>query len=234
MTMPTPTPVLCLPSRSAGPLPVTDDIPTAFDPVQIAWTDARRADDLDPDSDDPLGFAQDALSRRGIELRPWSRGDLASFRALLDDPAVWEHLPEPYPAPLDEPAAAALIGLANALPDQLVRAALREGQPIGQVRLDLSPGRGMAELSYWLGRRFWGQGMGRALVAGTVRRAFSTMPGLLRLVAKVRPENPASARVLERAGFRRCPAAPLPGFDGWHWYGLRRQDLNGGHARAAG
>jgi RimJ/RimL family protein N-acetyltransferase len=226
MHMPTPTPVALFPLRSDGPRALSADARLAFDPVQIAWIDADRADDLDPAGSDPLRAAQDGLALRGLTLRPWARGDLAAFRAALDDPAVWTHLPEPCPAPLDAGAAAALIDLANRLDTHLVRAVVCDGVPVGQVRLDFGGRTEQAELSYWLGRAHWGQGMGRALVAGTVRRAFARLPSLLRLVAKVHPANPASARVLTRAGFRPCPA-PGAAFADWHWFALRRQDLRG-------
>lgn len=222
MQMPTPTPFVQPLARSAGPVVPSDPSPRGYDPVQGGWIALDRPDDLDPASDDPLRQARDAMAAQGLGLRPWGRGDIAAFRALLDDAAVWAHLPEPYPDPLDEGGAEALIRLANGLDSHIVRAALAHGAPVGQVRLDLSPGGGTAELSYWLGRAHWGRGLGRRLVAGTVARAFSRMPGLLRLVAKVHPRNPASARVLERAGFAPC-LAPAGPFAGWNWFALRRQ-----------
>lgn len=225
MHMPTPTGFV-LPPRSRGLLEQRLNSRGGYDPQHGGWIAIDRDDDLSPRDADPLSWAADRLDLRGLALRPWARGDLAAFRGLLDDPAVWAHLPEPYPDPLTDSAAADLIDLANRLDSHLVRAVTCETLPVGQVRLDLAPlraGRGFAELSYWLGRVHWGQGFGTALVAGTAARAFGRMPGLLRLVAKVRPENPPSARVLERAGFTPCPA-PLPGFDDWRWFALRRQD----------
>ena len=225
MHMPTP-PHLPASPRSAG----VDDLHVegrrGFDPLQSVWQAMDRPDDLDPVAADPLRRAVDRLDLRGLALRPWARADLPAFRALLDDPAVWSHLPEAYPDPLDDAAAATLIDLANRLDTHLVRAVICDGQPVGQLRLELTPlqgGRGFAELSYWLGRAHWGQGLGTAMVSGATARSFARMPQLLRLVAKVRPENPASARALEHAGFRPCPA-PLPGFDDWLWFALRRQD----------
>ena len=225
MQMPTPT-RFSLPPRSAGTPHHHLDCRRAYDPRQGAWLALDREDDIDPNSADPLRWAADRIDMRGLALRPWARADLPAFRALLDDPAVWAQLPEAYPNPLDDAAAAMLIDLANRLDSHLVRAVTCDGQPLGQLRLDLAPlrgGRGLAELSYWLGRAHWGQGLGTAMVSGAASRAFARMPGLLRLVAKVRPGNPASARILQRAGFRPCPA-PLPGFDGWLWFALRRQD----------
>ena len=223
MLMPTPTPIMLLPPRSLGPQPLPVAARTAFDPVHGHWIDTDRPDDLDPRGCDPLSAMDDALAARGLGLRPWATGDAPALAVLLSDPAVWTHLPEPFPGPLDPEGAAGLIALANRLDRHIVRAVTHQGAVIGQVRLDLSPGGGTAELSYWLGRAFWGQGFGSALVAGAATRAFDRM-ALLRLVAKVRAENHASARVLARAGFRPLPQPPLPGFDDWVWKGLRRQD----------
>lgn len=234
MHMPTPSLVALHPLRSAGPRPLGPADRRAYDPVYGAWINAARADDLDPAGDDPLRDADDSLARRGLVLRPWDQGDLAAFRAALDNPAVWAHLPEPYPAPLDAGAAATLITLANTLEGHLVRAVVCDGMPLGQVRLDFAAHqpakRSEAEVSYWLAQSVWGQGMGRVLVAGTVRRAFARMPHLLRVVAKVHPDNTASARVLARAGFRPCqppPAAVAGGFADWNWVALRRQASRG-------
>jgi RimJ/RimL family protein N-acetyltransferase len=223
MLMPTPTSLGISMPRSTGPLPPAAD--AAYDPAQIAWIDPGRPDDIDPDGDDPLApLAADAAIRRGLTLRPWGPGDLDRFRALLDDARVWVHLPEPYPAPLDAAQASALIHLANRLDTHIVRAAVCDGAPVGQVRLDLTAGPGTAEISYWLGAAHWGKGLGGTLVAAAARRALSRVPGLVRLTAKVHPDNPASARVLAKAGFQPC-AAPGRAFADWTWLHLRRQWL---------
>lgn len=222
MLMPTPTSLGVSLPRSEGPLPLPAAGAASFDPVQIAWLDPARPDDLDPAGDDPLApLAEDPATRRGLTFRPWLAEDRDAFRALLDEPRVWAHLPEPYPAPLDEAGAAALIRLANGLDGHIVRAVISEGAPVGQVRLDLAAAPGAAELSYWLGAAHWGRGIGSALVAGAVVRAFARRPDLVRLTAKVHPDNPASARVLEKAGFGRC-APPDDRFPGWRWFQLRR------------
>jgi ribosomal-protein-alanine N-acetyltransferase len=57
-----------------------------------------------------------------------------------------------------------------------------------------------AELGYAFGRRYWNLGYATEAVEGLVERAKST--GLCVLEAYAFPENPASARVLEKAGFQ--------------------------------
>lgn len=226
MHMPTPTSHAVSAPRSAGPQPLPTHARPAYDPAQLAWIDPARPDDLDPPGDDPLAGADDALARRGLTLRPWGPDDLTAFCARLDDGRVWAHLPEPRPQPFAAEQGAALLSIANRVPGHIVRAVVCDGEVLGQVRLDLSAGPGAAELSYWLGAAWWGQGFGSALVAGAAGRAFARMPDLLRLTAKVHPDNPASARVLAKAGFHPCPA-PGTLWPDWRWFHLRRQDQRG-------
>lgn len=60
--------------------------------------------------------------------------------------------------------------------------------------------RRCAELGYWLGRRFWGQGIATRAVCALTEHAFETTD-LHRIFACVFDGNPASARVLEKAGY---------------------------------
>lgn len=79
-----------------------------------------------------------------------------------------------------------------------------EGAAVGGI--SLHPGsdvhRHAAELGYWLGRRYWNRGIMTAIVTAFAGHAMSTF-GLYRLFATVYANNPASARVLEKAGFAR-------------------------------
>lgn len=59
-----------------------------------------------------------------------------------------------------------------------------------------------AEIGYWLGREFWGRGIGTAAVRAFTRHAFAAHD-LLRIYASVFSWNPASMRVLEKAGYVR-------------------------------
>lgn len=223
------------PLRSAGPSGEPIHGFRMYDPVQIGWLDAGTRDDLDPEAADPFAPCADSAAARGLELRHWRQLDIVQFRRLLDDPDVWVHLPEPYPNPLCVEKARDLIAASNMHDHHDVRAVVFAGLPIGQIRLHYAPGdtaRHDAELSYWLGRAHWSKGFATALVSGAVRRIHANAPGLLRLVAKVRPENLASRRVLEKAGF--APIAPPAGrgFADWCWFGLRRQRMTRIYAQA--
>lgn len=61
---------------------------------------------------------------------------------------------------------------------------------------------GVAEFGYWLGQRSWGRGLATEAARLLVRYAFRVR-GLRRLEAYVFAPNLASARVVEKSGFRR-------------------------------
>ena len=68
---------------------------------------------------------------------------------------------------------------------------------------------GQAEIGYWIGVPHWGRGYATEAVRLVTAYAFETL-GLRRLVAHTLVRNPASGRVLEKAGFRVTGEAPSP------------------------
>ena len=75
----------------------------------------------------------------------------------------------------------------------------RVGGGIG-LHLGEDVNRLTAELGYWLAEPFWGRGIMSEAVPAMVAHGFATLP-LQRIEAFVYANNPASARVLEKAGF---------------------------------
>lgn len=63
------------------------------------------------------------------------------------------------------------------------------------------------ELGYWIARDFWGQGYATEAVRAMLGLARAL--GHCRLVASHFTDNPASGRVLEKAGFRRTGEAQM-------------------------
>ena len=60
--------------------------------------------------------------------------------------------------------------------------------------------RHTAEIGYWLGEEFWGRGVMSEAVAAFTHHCFKEF-SLHHIFAKAFSNNPASARVLEKAGF---------------------------------
>ena len=136
-------------------------------------------------------------------LRPWHADDLESLVANASHADVSRGLRDrfPYPYTGDDGRA----WLARAVDDSDRSWAIEvDGVAVGGV--SLHPGtdvhRHSAELGYWLGRRYWGRGLMGAIIAAFAPRAMGVFR-LHRLYATVYANNPASMRVLEKAGFER-------------------------------
>jgi RimJ/RimL family protein N-acetyltransferase len=76
------------------------------------------------------------------------------------------------------------------------------GAAVGGIGLDVGEDvhRHTAEFGYWLGEEFWGQGIMSEVVPAFVDYCFKEF-SLSRMFAMPHSSNPASARVLEKAGF---------------------------------
>ena len=73
-----------------------------------------------------------------------------------------------------------------------------EGQLIGCIEVNM--GTGGDTFGYWIGEDHWGHGYATEAALALARFAFQSA-GKAELCAAVHPDNPASARVLEKAGF---------------------------------
>ena len=136
-------------------------------------------------------------------LRAWRPEDLDSLVANASHSDVSRGLRDRFPYPYTGADGRAWLSRAV---DESDRAWALEidGAAVGGV--SLHPGvdvhRHSAELGYWLGRRYWGRGIMTRVIgafAGPAMDAFR----LHRLYATVYANNPASMRVLEKAGFER-------------------------------
>ena len=153
------------------------------------------------------------MSNQTIKIRP---GLYLSSFALTDKPALLEHLGTrdvykttlniPYPY-TEGDADWWLSRRMEAMRGQLNETtfAIREGggKLIGSIGAEgFSPGLShKAEIGYWLAKPYWGQGVMTETVRAFVDYALTELE-LLRLTAHVFEGNAASARVLEKNGFK--------------------------------
>ena len=72
---------------------------------------------------------------------------------------------------------------------------------VGVVGLRVDADNACGRLGYWVGRRFWGHGVATEAAGRLARWALANLD-LDRLEAGVITDNPASAAVLRRIGFR--------------------------------
>ncbi|MFA8384645.1 MAG: GNAT family N-acetyltransferase [Pelagibaca sp.] len=201
----------------------SEAIPVAYDPLQSGWILADGIDDLNPkeviDPRHPRSKRDHRDIALHLHLRPWEASDAPRLTELLADRVLWETLPEPYPDPFTVDLAETLIEIANEGAHHHVFAVLHDDVPVGQVRLLRNAGgphAGVSELSYWIGRPYWGQGMAGAAVVAFVNQSFDEDASLNTLIARVKDGNMASRRVLGKAGFQ------LVGTAGGGWSLFRR------------
>jgi RimJ/RimL family protein N-acetyltransferase len=77
-----------------------------------------------------------------------------------------------------------------------------DGGAVGGIGIQIGEDvfRHTAEVGYWLGQEFWGRGVMTEAVSVFTPYCFEEF-SLYRIFAKAFSNNPASARVLEKAGF---------------------------------
>ncbi len=144
-----------------------------------------------------------APNTAALSYRPWHEDDLKAYMAIMGNRNVWRYLPEPYPSPFDEALALSLIKIANIGDHDSIQAIERNGDVVGQVRLLFNndyPELHIAEVAYLLGEDHWGQGLMPKILDDFTQRCFATHP-LDFIYAWIRPENTASVKCAEQAGY---------------------------------
>jgi [ribosomal protein S5]-alanine N-acetyltransferase len=156
------------------------------------------------------GFARQVGSSFGTidlgsaRIRPWQEDDAASLAQHANDPGVWQNMRDAFPHPYDVADATAFIAAARQrVPDSFFAIAV-DNAAVGGIGYTMHTDveRVSAEIGYWLGRRYWGRGIMSAALAAFTEAVFARHPELTRLYAVPFATNPASARVLEKAGYR--------------------------------
>lgn len=135
-------------------------------------------------------------------LRDLSKDDAPSLVRYANNRKIWINLRDafPYPYTLDD-AEAFLSRVMQSIPGTFFAIAT-DTEAIGSIAL--TPGQDVhrftAELGYWLAEPFWGKGIMTQAVRTLSEYAFKEL-GIHRIFAEPYTRNPASARVLEKAGF---------------------------------
>jgi RimJ/RimL family protein N-acetyltransferase len=138
-------------------------------------------------------------------IREWRAGDAEALARLADDRDIWLGLRDLFPHPYTLDDAHRFIALATGMTPPTFFAVEADGALAGGIGFTLRTDveRIGAEVGYWIGRAFWGRGIATAALRLLTAHAFSARPELRRLFAVPFAANAASARVLEKAGYRR-------------------------------
>jgi len=140
---------------------------------------------------------------RGI-LRPWHLDDAPSLVAQANNRNIWRNMRDGFPHPYTTADADRWLVVANKYDPPQNFAIILQGTAVGGIGLLLKEDvyRRSAEVGYWLGEAFWGQGIMSEVLPLLVDYAFSRFD-ICRMYAGIFAWNPASGRVLEKAGFQR-------------------------------
>ncbi len=150
---------------------------------------------------------QAILETTRLVLRPYQATDAAHVQRLAGDRRIADttaNIPHPYPDGAAERWIAELEPAFNAGKKITFAVTLRNtGELIGTVGLhDISRTHARAQLGYWIAVDRWGKGYCTEAVNRLVRYACDQF-GITRIAAQCLARNPASARVMEKAGLRR-------------------------------
>jgi len=143
------------------------------------------------------------LSEGDVRLRPWEWTDDVALVRVGDDRDIWLNLRERFPHPFTIPAAHLwLADQAAGSGPPMSFAILRHDELAGGIRLTRRTDAHFmcADLTFWIGREFWGHGIARVAVKLATAYAFEGL-GLERVQGFVFDWNPAGAKVLESNGF---------------------------------
>ena len=154
-----------------------------------------------------LAFPHPALTATGIVLRRADTDDIPWITAACGDRELSRYAPA-IPYPYSESDARAFVRRAaqewaEGSGATFVIAQAPESEGLGVVALHLpTADPGLAGIGYWLRREARGHGAATTALRLVSRWAIESL-GIKRLSLETAPENTASQRVAERAGFSR-------------------------------
>ena len=152
-----------------------------------------------------LGIDMTREAENLVLLRPWKQDDREPLAKLANDRRIWINMRDAFPHPYGLEDADRFIQMAQRMVPQTYFGVEDSGALAGGIGYTLHGDveRIVAEVGYWLGVSFWGRGIATRALRIVTSLAFSEHQELRRLYAVPFASNPASARVLEKAGYKR-------------------------------
>jgi RimJ/RimL family protein N-acetyltransferase len=135
-------------------------------------------------------------------IRDWRIDDAPSIAKYANNRKIWINLRDGFPHPYQLSDAENFIAKVAKQNPRTVFAIANNKEAIGSIGLMLGEDvhRFTAEMGYWLAEPFWNKGIMSEVVDSFAEFALEEFK-LQRIFAEPYTSNPASARVLEKAGF---------------------------------
>jgi len=139
-----------------------------------------------------------------LSLRPWRESDFERIAELANNPKIARNLTDMFPFPYTRDDAETYYkSFTETGNGDIVRAICLDDMLIGSIGLHPKKDihRHEMEIGYWLGEPYWGKGIVSWAIGQMIPIGFS-QTDVIRLYAEVMAYNLASARVLEKSGFK--------------------------------
>ncbi|MCW5517903.1 GNAT family N-acetyltransferase [Muriicola sp. Z0-33] len=139
-----------------------------------------------------------------LKLRSFLKEDADALVKLCNNINIWRNIRDALPHPYQLSDAHNFIQLATSKTPQEIFAIDKKNELVGCIGIHPQDDvyRFSAEIGYWIGEPYWGQGLATAALQLIINYGFETL-GMSKLYAGCFEFNKASQKVLVKAGFRR-------------------------------
>ncbi len=177
---------------------------------------------------------QPQLRTERLLLRPFTPKDAPTVQKLAGSKAIADttlNIPYPYPNGLAESWIGSHAPRFRNGRGAIYAITLPENPlVIGSIGLVTIPDHQRAEMGYWLGQPYWGQGYMTEAARELLRYGFTEL-GLNRIYATHFSRNPASGRVMQKIGMQyegtlRQHIAKWSQFEDLKMYGILKDEFN--------
>ncbi len=143
------------------------------------------------------------IIKNELKLREFKNSDAKKLAELCNNRKLWDNLRDYIPFPYSEKDALDYIEFCQSENPQQTFAMEYKGEFVGAIGLVKQSDvyKLTAEIGYWLGEPYWGQGIMTTATRLITEYGFNNL-GLVRIYTGVFSFNKASQRVLEKAGFK--------------------------------
>ena len=137
-----------------------------------------------------------------FSVRSWRQEDAPSVARYADNRKIWINLRDAFPHPYRLADARTFINTCMSRKPETFFCIAHEDTSIGSIGFSVHTDveRFNAEIGYWLAEPFWGRGIMTGVLKAVTEYALSAHD-LNRIYALPYEWNPASMRVLEKAGY---------------------------------
>lgn len=142
------------------------------------------------------------MSSLDIILRRFEIGDARQLKLLANNKKIWINVRDAFPHPYSQEDAVQFIEKCQKMKPQSVFAIIYKDELCGSIGIFQMQDvyRRSAEIGYWIGEQYWGQGIASQAVKQIVKYGFNNLD-IVKIFAGIFSNNQASQRVLEKNGF---------------------------------